>query len=101
MSEGTAEGGANDTAEGTVTIQNEVGLHARPAAAFVKAAQRFESDISIVNVTRGGDPANAKSIVQIFKAAVAQGHDVRIAAEGSDAAVAVETLVALIESDFD
>ncbi len=85
--------------EGTVTVHHEVGLHARPAAAFVKAAQKFESDISIVNVTRGGEPANAKSIVQIFKIAVAQGHDVRITAEGEDARLAVDTLVALIEAD--
>ncbi len=86
--------------EATVTVHNEVGLHARPAAAFVKEAQRFQADISITNVTRGGDAANAKSIVQIFKAAVAQGHEVLIRADGDDARTAVETLVALIEADF-
>lgn len=87
-------------AEATVVVEHEVGLHARPAATFVKAAKEFESDIRITNLTRGTDPADAKSLVQIFKAAVAQGHEVRISAEGPDESNAVESLVKLIESNF-
>jgi phosphotransferase system HPr (HPr) family protein len=87
-------------AEATVVIKHEVGLHARPAATFVKAAKEFESDITITNLTRNNDPADAKSLVQIFKAAVAQGHEVRIAAQGPDESEAVDSLVKLIESNF-
>lgn len=87
-------------ADATILVEHEVGLHARPAAAFVKAAKEFESNITITNLTRQGDPADAKSLVQIFKAAVAQGHEVRIAAQGPDESEAVDSLVKLIESNF-
>jgi phosphotransferase system HPr (HPr) family protein len=84
----------------TITVTNEVGLHARPAATFVKAAKGFESAITVRNLTRGGDPADAKSLVQIFKAAVAKDHEVEIVTDGIDEDAAMEALVGLIESDF-
>lgn len=87
-------------AEATIKVENEVGLHARPAATFVKTAKTFECDIRVSNVTRGGDPADAKSLVQIFKAAVASGHEVLIQASGSDEDAAVAALVELIETNF-
>jgi phosphocarrier protein len=87
-------------AEATTVVEHEVGLHARPAATFVKAAKEFESNITITNLTRDNDPADAKSLVQIFKAAVAQGHEVRIAAQGPDEREAVDTLVNLIDTNF-
>jgi phosphotransferase system HPr (HPr) family protein len=86
--------------EAIVAVTNEVGLHARPAATFVKSAKDFESTITITNLTRGSDPADAKSLVQVFKAAVARGHDVKITAQGSDEDQALATLVALIEANF-
>lgn len=86
--------------EATVVVEHEVGLHARPAATFVKAAKEFESNITIANLTRGSGPVDAKSLVQIFKAAVGQGHEVHIAADGPDESDAVESLVKLIESNF-
>ena len=88
------------TTESTVTITHDVGLHARPAATFVKAAKEFESKITITNLTREGTAADAKSLVQIFKAAVAKDHEVRITADGPDEEKAVATLVGLIESNF-
>ena len=87
-------------AEASVVVTHEVGLHARPAATFVKTAKEFGADISVVNVTRGSDPADAKSLIQVFKIAVAQDHEVHITADGSDADEAVATLVQLIESNF-
>jgi phosphotransferase system HPr (HPr) family protein len=86
--------------EAVVAVTNEVGLHARPAATFVKAAKQFESIITVTNLTRGSDPADAKSLVQVFKAAVARGHDVKITAQGSDEDQALATLVGLIEANF-
>jgi len=89
-----------DTVEATVTVTHEVGLHARPAATFVKTAKEFDADIEVVNVSRGANPADAKSLIQIFKAAVARDHEIRIMARGSDAEKAVSTLVNLIETNF-
>jgi phosphotransferase system HPr (HPr) family protein len=86
--------------DSTITVTHEVGLHARPAATFVKKAAEFQSAITIENLTRGGDPMNAKSVVSVFKAAVAQGHDVKIVANGSDEHEALSALIGLIESNF-
>lgn len=86
--------------ESTITVTHQVGLHARPAAAFVKLAKGFESAITVTNVSRGSEPVDAKSLVQIFKAAVAQGHEVRITTDGPDEQAALESLVGLIESNF-
>jgi phosphotransferase system HPr (HPr) family protein len=86
--------------DSTITVTHEVGLHARPAATFVKKAAQFESAITIENLTRGGDPMNAKSVVSVFKAAVAQGHEVKIVADGPDEEAALSALVGLIESNF-
>ncbi len=84
----------------TITVTHDVGLHARPAATFVKAAKSFESTVTVTNLSRGSGPADAKSLVQIFKAAVAQGHEIRITTEGPDEDAALASLVGLIESNF-
>jgi phosphocarrier protein HPr len=86
--------------EATIVVHHEVGLHARPAANFVKAAKGFDSAITLTNLSRHGAVADAKSLVQIFKAAVAQGHEIRIEADGPDESEAVATLVGLIGSNF-
>jgi phosphotransferase system HPr (HPr) family protein len=79
-----------------VRIQDESGLHARPAATFVELANRFESRVEITNVSRGKGPVNAKSIISVLALGVRRGDDVRIAAEGDDAESAVTTLRDLI-----
>jgi phosphotransferase system HPr (HPr) family protein len=81
-------------------VQNEVGLHARPAAVFVQAASRFESKISIRNMKDNRSPVNAKSILQVLLLGVCQGDRVEIAVEGKDEAAAAETLKTLIDTDF-
>jgi phosphocarrier protein FPr len=73
-------------------VLHQVGLHARPAARFVKTAKGFESDIQIRNLTRESDPVNAKSLAKVVKIAAAQHHTVYITAEGSDEAEAIEAL---------
>lgn len=84
--------------EVTLTVTNEVGLHARPAATFVKKAAEFDSDITIANLTRSGEPVNAKSVVSVFKAAVSKDHEIRLTAEGSDEEAAITALTELVES---
>ena len=65
-------------------IKNEVGLHARPAALFVKTVSRFSSDIMVENLVTGSDPVNAKSILSVLSIGVEQNHRVLITAEGDD-----------------
>lgn len=79
-----------------VEVRNESGLHARPAADFVRAAAGFASTIRIENLTAARPPANARSITGVLAAGVEKGHSVRITAEGPDEAEAVETLQKLL-----
>ena len=79
-----------------VEVRNESGLHARPAAAFVRTAIGFSSVVRVENVTLGRPAANAKSLVGVLGSAVEKGHRVRISAEGSDEKGAVDALGSLL-----
>lgn len=83
-------------AEKKTTVGPEEGLHARPAAEFVKKAKQFDSEIT---VTRGEREVNAKSSMKVMTLGAKQGEEVVIRAEGDDAEEAVETLVELISKD--
>ena len=78
-------------------VRHEVGLHARPAALFVKTAQRYASDISVTHVDLKG---NAKSILDVLTLGVTQGSEITIRAEGQDAEGALAALEALVEAGF-
>jgi multiphosphoryl transfer protein len=81
-------------------IQNPMGLHARPAAKFVATASRFQSDITVRNVTAGSESVNAKSINQVVILGVRQGDEIAIAATGTDADAALAALQHLVETNF-
>ena len=83
-----------------ITIVNKVGLHARPAAAFVKKAQGFKSQVSIENLTKKTDAVNAKSFVKLLSIAVDRDNVIRVTAEGEDEIQAVQCLKELIEDNF-
>lgn len=83
-----------------VTVINEVGLHARPAAVFAQKACKFKSVIKIRNATIGNDFTNAKSIIGVLSLGVEKNHRVELEIEGEDELQAAEELKALIESDF-
>jgi phosphocarrier protein len=83
--------------EAECIIQNELGLHLRAAAAFVKVADRFESEVTII---RDGDEANGKSIIALVTLAASRGTAVRIVADGPDADQAVSALSDLIQDGF-
>jgi phosphoenolpyruvate-protein phosphotransferase/dihydroxyacetone kinase phosphotransfer subunit len=87
-------------AELVLTIPNRLGLHARPAAHFVRTAARFRSRIHANNLTRRVGPADAKSINQLLMLALRQGDELRLAAEGPDAEAALAALRALVEDGF-
>lgn len=81
-----------------VTIPNRLGLHARPAAQFVRCSGRFRSD---VYVGRDGIEVNGKSIMGVLMLAAERGATLRIRAEGEDAEEAVRVLVEMVRRGFD
>lgn len=83
-----------------IVVRHKAGLHARPAAAFVKTANGFTSGITVANITKGTAPANARSILSVLLAAVQMNDQIRIVADGSDAEAAVSALCALIDGNF-
>jgi phosphocarrier protein HPr len=93
-----ARGGSNGpTSEETVRIPNRLGLHARPAAEFVKLSSRFQAHIS---VEKDGLEVNGKSIMGVMMLAAECGSRLRIRATGPDHGEAVASLVALVRSGF-
>jgi phosphotransferase system HPr (HPr) family protein len=84
----------------TLQVINEVGLHARPAAEFVKLAAQFKSKVGVRNRTRDTQAVDAKSILSVLMLGVERGHEIEVTAEGEDEAQAVQALRELIESDF-
>src|SRR5689334_19594553 len=81
-----------------VIVVNKLGIHARPAAMFVKAANRFECDIF---VEKDGEKVNGKSIMGLMMLAAGPGSKLLLSAEGHDAARAVVELEALVKRNFD
>jgi phosphocarrier protein len=80
-----------------VVIQNKYGLHARPAAEFVKAAQKFDSDVW---VRKGELEVNGKSIMGMMMLAAERGAEIVIRAAGTDEEGAVDALCGLVDSRF-
>jgi phosphotransferase system HPr (HPr) family protein len=81
-----------------IEVRNSSGLHARPAALFVKTAARFTSAVTVQNVTTGAAPANAKSILAVMGSGAARGHIVRLTADGPDEDQAITALHDLFAS---
>ena len=75
--------------EKKVAVQNQHGLHARPAALFVQKASSYPFAIS---VEKGGKSADAKSIISIMSLAVQKGDEVILRAEGENAQEALDAL---------
>ena len=83
--------------EKEVPIVNRLGLHARPAAMFVRIASRHRSEIW---VSKEGEEVNGKSIMGLMMLAAGQGSKLRIRCEGPDAEKAMEELEQLISARF-
>jgi phosphocarrier protein len=84
-------------AQRTVRIINELGLHARPAAEFVKVASRFRAEIA---VSKDDVAVNAKSVLGVMTLAAECGSALLIRAEGDDAEAAVIALATLVQNGF-
>ena len=83
--------------EKEVTIVNRLGLHARPAAMFVRIASRHRAEIW---VAKEGEEINGKSIMGLMMLAAGQGSKLRIRCDGPDADKAMEELEELIKAGF-
>jgi phosphocarrier protein HPr len=83
--------------EKEIPIINRLGLHARPAAMFVRIASRYRSEIW---VSKEGEEVNGKSIMGLMMLAAGQGSKLRIRCEGPDASKAIEELEELIKAKF-
>ena len=81
----------------TVTVNNQVGLHARPATFFIQKANEFKSSIWIEKDERR---INAKSLLGVLSLGIIKGMSMDIAADGPDEQEAVEALEELINSNF-
>jgi phosphocarrier protein len=80
-----------------LVIINKVGLHARPAALFVKSAMAYQAAIT---VAKGDKTANAKSLLSVLGLGVCQNDEIVITAEGPDEAEAMKALIELVQGKF-
>lgn len=80
-----------------VVLQNQVGLHARPATFFIQKANEFKSSIWVEKDER---KVNAKSLLGVLSLGIARGTGITVIADGVDEKQAVDALVDLIDSNF-
>jgi phosphocarrier protein HPr len=83
-----------------ILVTHPVGLHARPAAEFVKTAGKFSCNITVCNLTTAGKTVNAKSILSVLTLGVQQGHTIRIETDGEKEVEAMTALKDLIQANF-
>ena len=81
----------------TAILQNRVGLHARPAALFVRASKKYQAEIM---VEKEGNKANAKKILGVLGLGAEKGDSVTVYLEGPDAQEAKDVLQTMIENKF-
>ncbi len=86
------------TTELELDVRNPSGLHARPAAVFVKAACGFTSDVRVTNLTTGSREVPAKSIIGILGLGVEPGHRIRVRIDGPDERRAAGAIRELVET---
>jgi phosphocarrier protein len=83
--------------ETELLIRNQLGLHARACALFVKAAAKFQSNVL---VSRDDLEVNGKSIMGVMMLAAEEGSTIKVRAEGPDAEAAIAALTELVEGKF-
>ena len=78
-------------------VTNPSGLHARPAALFVRTAGSHRSRIGVRNVTRGTAEVDGKSIISVLGLGVSRGHRIAVSADGDDEDTAIEAIRDAVE----
>jgi phosphocarrier protein len=90
----------SETANGSVVISHDVGLHARPSVKLTKLAKGFASTLEIAG-TAEGPWIDAKSIVKVMAMKAKQHSTLFVRATGADAQAAVDAVISLVRRDFD
>lgn len=93
VSQRATGGGTSDAVTREITLVNEEGLHARPAAEFVKRASTFDAAVTVNGV-------DAKSLLGIMALGLAKGASAELSATGADANEAIDSLSAMVEAGF-
>lgn len=83
-----------------LSVNNLLGLHARPAAKLVRTAARFHADVRLEDLTNGRGPVNAKSINGVTTLGVLHGHQIKIVVRGMDAQAALAAIQTLADENF-
>ncbi|MGB0774794.1 MAG: HPr family phosphocarrier protein [Akkermansiaceae bacterium] len=81
-----------------LTVTNKLGIHARPAAQFVKTASKFSSEVL---VEKDGEQADGKSIMGLMMLAAGHGSVLTVTTDGDDADAAMDAIAALCERNFE
>ncbi|MEA2906140.1 MAG: phosphocarrier protein HPr [Alphaproteobacteria bacterium] len=99
-----AEGAQGGSVVRVVRICNQKGLHARAAAKFVQAAEKFDAEVRVTRGDKGGcgggEPCDGTSILDLLMLAAGHGTEITIEATGPQATEAIETLAALVAGRF-
>ena len=90
--------GGKQAVDRELVVLNKLGIHARPAAMFVKVANRFASNIL---VEKDGEQINGKSIMGLMMLAAGPGTKIMVSCEGDDCQAAMDAIVELIKRKFD
>jgi phosphotransferase system HPr (HPr) family protein len=86
--------------EARFVVSHSAGLHARPAAMFVKTCNSFPCDIKVQNATTNSIVVNAKSVLSVLILGVDQGHEILVTADGKQEPEALAAIKKLIDSNF-
>ena len=90
-----------ETSEVTLKVPSEQGLHARPAALFVKTINNFDATVMVKNISENKGPVEANSLISVMLIAARKGDHVHISAEGPQKDDVITALVDLFERNFD
>jgi phosphocarrier protein FPr len=90
-----------DARRGVFVVHNAHGLHARPAARLVAQVRTLDAHVELTNLTTGAGPVPASSLSRVATLAARRGHEIEASITGSQAAEALEQILALAERDFD
>jgi dihydroxyacetone kinase phosphotransfer subunit len=99
---GGADADARTVAEASfeAVVTNPSGLHARPAATFVKTASRYDADVRIADLDAGSEEISGRSLLALMALGIRPGSRIRVRATGPEARAALTELRALVEDGF-
>lgn len=80
-----------------IILNNKLGLHARPAALFIRTAQKYQADVFI---EKNNEKISGKSILELLTMSISSGDKFKIITEGTDAQLALDDLLSLVNNKF-